>query len=139
MLVRLRVTTAKTQENIIRRIKVEDKINAIDKMIKDISLEKIEEIYKGDVERNKILYKIIYAQIIRNNISLREIKILYGEIGILIFVKILTDNNIPVPKSLEKEIYFNTSLTYEKEKKSKDFFEIFLSIIIVLLIIKNFL
>ena len=117
---------------------MEDKTKFIDEMIKNVSLKKIEEIYEKDIERNKVLYKIIYGQITRN-VSVRELNRLYGNIGILIFMKILTDNNIPIPKDLEKSIYFNSLVFYrQEEKKSEDFFKLFLIIIIILLIVKNF-
>ena len=112
----------------------------IEKIIKEYPMEKVEETYKKDIEHNKILYKIIYHQLTVGQ-SIETIKTLYGEIGILILMKILKDNNLPIPKDLEKEFYFNTKFTQEiktEEKALDEVYKLFLIIGVTSLIIKNF-
>ncbi|MFR4478334.1 MAG: hypothetical protein ACLUBL_01510 [Fusobacterium sp.] len=112
----------------------------IENIIKTHSMKKIEEVYKKDIEHNEVLYKVIYHHLTLGS-SIKLIKLLYGEIGIIILIKILNDNTIPIPKDLGKELYSNTDdyiKTKKEEKKLEDFFKLLLVVIVILLIIKNF-
>ena len=89
---------------------------------------------------NEVLYKVIYHHLTLGS-SIKLIKLLYGEIGIIILIKILNDNTIPIPKDLGKELYSNADdyiKTKKEEKKLEDFFKLLLVVIVILLIIKNF-
>lgn len=83
---------------------MENKTNFLDEIIKNVPLEKIEGTFKKDIVRNKILYKMVYHHLTVGE-SLFEIKRLYGEIGVLMVMKILSDNNIPIPDGIMEEFY----------------------------------
>ena len=111
----------------------------IENIIKTHSMKKIEEVYKKDIEHNEVLYKVIYHHLTLGS-SIKLIKLLYGEIGIIILIKILNDNTIPIPKDLGKELYSNTDdyIKTKRRKKTRRFFKLLLVVIVILLIIKNF-
>lgn len=78
----------------------------IEEIIKKVPLEKIEEAYKNDVQHNEILYKTIYNLFTAGE-SIYKIKMAYGEIGMMMLMKILADNNVPVSSELQKEFFYN--------------------------------
>lgn len=69
-------------------------------------MEKIEEAYKNDVQHNEILYKTVYNLFTAGE-PIYRIKMAYGEIGMMMLMKILIDNNVPVSQELQKEFFYN--------------------------------
>lgn len=119
MLARLRVTTAKTQK--INKTTggkpMNDGYKNVEEIIKKVPLEKIEEAYKNDVQHNEILYKTVYNLFTAGE-PIYRIKMAYGEIGMMMLIKILTDNNVPVSQELQKEFFYN-EFRERREKKNK--------------------
>lgn len=100
----------------------------IEEIIKKVPLEKIEEAYKNDVQHNEILYKIIYNLLTAGE-PIYKIKMAYGEIGMMILMKILADNNVPVSKELQKEFFYNEFK--ERREKQNNYVDIYALFIII--------
>lgn len=83
---------------------MKNKKDFLDELIKNVPIKVIEETFKKDIERNEILYKVIYHELTAGE-SLYKIKRVYGEIGVLVIMRILSDNKISVPKEIMEEFY----------------------------------
>lgn len=114
---------------------MENKTNFLDEIIKNVPLEEVEGTFKKDIVRNKILYKMVYHHLTVGE-SLFKIKKLYGEIGVLMVMKILSDNNIPIPDGIMEEIYSDEYIEQIKKDSIKAgiFGTLFLIAIIFLVI-----
>lgn len=115
---------------------MKNKTNFLDELIKNVPLKDIEKTFKKDIERNKILYKIVYHQITEGE-SFFKIEKLYGKIGILMIMKILTDNKIPISREIMGGFY--SSEYIEQLKKDNIKAGIFGTLFLIFLIVVIFL
>ncbi len=117
---------------------MKNKKDFLDELIKNVPIKVIEETFKKDIERNEILYKVIYHELTAGE-SLYKIKRVYGEIGVLVIMRILSDNKISVPKEIMEEFYSTEYIEQLKKDNIKagifgTLFLIFLIVVIFLVI-----